>query len=168
MASFTLIAVHILSEGHGSWSQTASQSAMFSFGRFVDTDTNVANYMISEMFLFVILGCLGGVLGAMFNEINIRTTRRRLGSTPAINFSRIIGISIAMSFVAYFFSYWFGTCQSIPQKKPTWSKQQVQLASELVQFYCPKGEYNDLASLYLTQPEIAIKQVRRHACFHGT
>jgi hypothetical protein len=44
-----------------------------------------------------------------------------------------------------------------------WSVQEKNLVDELVPLYCPKStHYNEVASLYLTDSDTAIKQVSRH------
>ena len=53
-ASMMFIPSH--NETSSSWS--ASESAMFSFGRFADSSTDVASYMLWELPIFVIIGCM--------------------------------------------------------------------------------------------------------------
>jgi hypothetical protein len=55
------------------------------------------------------------------------------------------------------------SCTTLPVDMEEWSVQEKNLVDELVPLYCPKStHYNEVASLYLTDSDTAIKQVPRH------
>jgi len=50
-------------------------------------------------------------------------------------------------------------CTKRPLAQVTWTKQEKDIAEELVQFKCKPDEYNELASLFFTDSDTAIKQL---------
>eukprot|EP00633_Aureoumbra_lagunensis_P000819 CAMPEP_0197301608 /NCGR_PEP_ID=MMETSP0890-20130614/50508_1 /TAXON_ID=44058 ORGANISM="Aureoumbra lagunensis, Strain CCMP1510" /NCGR_SAMPLE_ID=MMETSP0890 /ASSEMBLY_ACC=CAM_ASM_000533 /LENGTH=414 /DNA_ID=CAMNT_0042780955 /DNA_START=1226 /DNA_END=2470 /DNA_ORIENTATION=- len=50
-------------------------------------------------------------------------------------------------------------CTPRPKSQVTWTQQEKDIAEELVQFKCKDDEYNEVASLYFTDSDTAIKQL---------
>ena len=102
-------------------------------GRFEDPDTDTTNYRFSELFVFILLGCLGGLLGAVFNSLNGLFTKQTIQSTfLTAKILRVIWISMLMTVVAFFMSLLCGTCKPIPVPELTWSEQQKNLSSQVL------------------------------------
>eukprot|EP00937_MAST-01D_sp_MAST-1D-sp2_P008133 g8133.t1 len=137
------------------------QSAMFSFGRFRQFHIDRANFAVYELLIFVGMGIAGGLIGATYNGVNRRLTqwRMRNSTTPARKFLEVAVISVSVSSVCFLLPYLFGQCSPRPQAGSDWSNEEKDLLDELVSFYCEDGEYNEAASLSLTESEIAIKQL---------
>ena len=70
-------------------------------------------------------------------------------------------VSLAMSVLAYGMPLIWNRCSPRPIEDPDspWSTQERELVEELVSFQCPADEYNEVASLYMTDSDTAIKQL---------
>lgn len=54
---------------------------MFSFGEFDELEAGHGNFSVWELWLFILVGCMGGLIGACFNRFNQRLSAwRRWGS----------------------------------------------------------------------------------------
>eukprot|EP00977_Amphora_coffeiformis_P010919 scaffold2581_cov143-Amphora_coffeaeformis.AAC.1 len=143
------------------WGQ-ANISRLFSFGEFNSLSGESANFSIWELILFVVIGCLGGLIGAVFNAANEHLTIWRM---KRINFSKfrrlmeVIAISALCSFVAFLMPLLWNKCTDLPTDMQDWSNQEKDLVEALVPFMCPEGQYNEVASLIFTEPDVAIKQL---------
>ncbi|CAN0488442.1 unnamed protein product, partial [Laminaria digitata] len=51
---------------------------MFSFGEFDELEAGQGNFSVWELWLFILVGCMGGLIGACFNRVNqmLSTWRR--------------------------------------------------------------------------------------------
>ena len=59
-------------------------------------------------------------------------------------------------------------CTPLPSETSDWTKQERDLLDELVPFQCESGDYNQLASLYFTPPETALRQLFHYREYDGT
>ena len=66
----------------------SSSEGMFAFGQFDNLYDGKANYSVYELPLFIAMGCVGGVLGAGFNDINERMSLYRKKYLNAYYFHR--------------------------------------------------------------------------------
>ena len=66
-----------------------------------------------------------------------------------------------MSCVAFGMSAWWGRCTALPSAaaQEAWTAQERELVDELVPFRCPAGTYNEVASLFFAESDVAIKQL---------
>jgi H+/Cl- antiporter ClcA len=46
----------------------SDNAAMFSFGEFFSLEGETSNYSVWELNLFILIGCMGGLIGASFNR----------------------------------------------------------------------------------------------------
>jgi chloride channel 7 len=144
------------------WGQ-ASIDKLFSFGEFNTASRDSANFSIWELILFVMVGCLGGLIGAIFNATNEHLTYWRM---ERVNFSKkrrlveVVFISVLMSCISFLMPLLWGRCTQLPTDMQDWSNQEKKLVESLVPFMCKPGkEYNEVASLMFTEADIAIKQL---------
>jgi chloride channel 7 len=174
----------------------SDSGAMFSFGEFFSLKNEETNYSVWELWLFSMLGCVGGILGALFVYLNAQLTNARMkltsyiqrrfmrpsastsphGSTLSkqqrqetanvcatwIKLSEVILIITIMTSIAFFLPVyvWGNHCTPLPVDMEEWTNQEKTLFDKLVPLYCNKEtHYNELASLYLTDPDTAIKQL---------
>jgi chloride channel 7 len=169
-----------------------SSPGMFSFGSFDLTGQTLRSYRIYEVPLFMLIGCVGGGIGAVFSFINNRATRLRFSCVPANKpwkrLAEAVLLAVLVCVVSFLAVYYQGRCvplpasmvpdvsparhaPSIPAAGPSPSANPVvspspppspsadlpSYADALIQLYCPDGQYNNLASLFLAPPEDAIK-----------
>lgn len=166
----------------------------FSFGKFSEVtslsrDNDGLNaYLIIELSLFFLMGCIGGLLGGIFVTVNgffarlrrkyVTTAWRRLveilvlaSLTAWMTFTvRMIFygekyVSMFTSRVVYFWQVpliW-SVCSVLPEDnggeegEGGFSRDEVYLVQRLVQFDCPSGQYNQVASLFYVDSNTAIK-----------
>ena len=144
------------------WGQ-ASIEKLFSFGEFNSISGEASNFSIWELLLFIVVGSLGGLIGAIFNAANEHLTiwrMKRVNFSKKRRFVEVIVVSSLMSVVAFVMPLLWGRCTELPKDMQDWNNQEKNLVDALVPFYCTPGkEYNEVASLFFTEPDIAIKQL---------
>jgi H+/Cl- antiporter ClcA len=142
-----------------------SNTGMFSFGAFFSLHAEVANYAVWEMFIFSLVGVMGGLIGAVFVANNGRLLLSRLArpkgpSLPRQQLVEVVMITCAMSALCILVPLLWSTCTPLPVDMENWTEQELMLVDELVPLYCDTNtQYNQAASLYLTDSDTAIKQL---------
>lgn len=143
----------------------AQSNFMFSFGQFFKLQKQIYNFSVWELPLFILLGALGGLIGAAFNETNKHIHKYRQKhyiSNPGARYREVLFVSLLMSVVCYGIPTVWPHCTSYPQNQTGWRQQEIDLLERLVPLYCDSSdtpEYNQLASLFLTDSDTAIKQL---------
>lgn len=135
---------------------------MFAFGQFDNLDNGKTNYRVYELFIFVAMGAAGGVLGALFNYLNEKVSLYRVAHINPFKWKRIIELVLItglMAFICFIFSIMWQECTEIPTETEEWLVQERELLSSLVRFQCAEGQYNQLASLYFTSGDLAMRQL---------
>ena len=136
------------------------ENSMFPFGTF----SQDVNYHTYELVLFIILGIFGGLLGAIFNAINMRLSIFR---TKYINQQRwkraleVIVFSGGFASLCFLLPLIFGQCSVLPLQmaSSTSLTPTTNLTNELVQWTCPVGYHNELASLFMVDSNISMQQL---------
>jgi chloride channel 7 len=155
---FTLYAINTANSLFGH----SDSTAMFSFGEFFSLQGEQSNYSVWELSLFMLVGCMGGLIGACFNTLvhqvfvwrseNVISRTRRL-----VEVLLVVG---AMSLLALLLPLAWQKCTPLPTNMEGWSDQEKGLVEELVPLYCNKEtHYNELASLFLTDSDTSIRQL---------
>ena len=159
MTLFTLYSVKNLD----SWWGQASTEKLFSFGEFTSLSSGAVNFSIWEVFLFIIIGCLGGLIGACFNATNEHITiwrMKHVNHSRLKRFLEVLCISVLVTTVSFIMPAIWGRCTELPADIEDWSDQEKELVDSLVPYKCVKGkEYNEVASLIFTDADDAIKQL---------
>ena len=137
---------------------------MFSFGEFYSLQGEKSNYSVWELSLFMLIGAMGGLIGACFNSLNLQLFHWRKINLPAKKFYlrlvEAVCVVVVMSLFAFLLPLLWSKCTPLPTDMEGWSDQEKTLITELVCMYCKKGtHYNELASLYLTDSDTSIKQL---------
>jgi len=131
---------------------------LFSFGNFADIGS-ASSYALYELLLFALLGVIGGFIGACFNGANERLTKWRMKHVNTSKLKRLLEvlvISSLVSVVSFAMPLCWGYCTDLPDKNIL-TPPEIVLVDKLVPFGCPAGQYNEVASLYFTEPANAIR-----------
>jgi H+/Cl- antiporter ClcA len=135
---------------------------MFSFGAFFSLQSERANYAVWELTLFLLMGGLGGLIGALFNSIvtKIKKWRSRYVNILETKFFDTCTIVSLVTLVALLAPLLWGKCTPLPSDISGWSTQEKALVTQLSPLYCnSKDEYNELASLFLVDSDTVIRQL---------
>jgi len=136
---------------------------LFSFGEFNSLTGEASNFSIWELILFIIVGCIGGLIGACFNAANESLTKWRMLNVNSSKIRRVLEValvSILVSTLSFVMPLLWNRCTELPNEIQDWSNQEMKLVAALVPFKCiPRKEYNEVASLIFTEADTAIKQL---------
>ena len=137
----------LLSLAHGNFGDMSSPG-LINFGKF----TNVA-YKWFELPIFILMGAFAGLIGALFNYINIKLTRFRSTyvKNKLVSLAEV-GVVAAMSAVAGFFLSFYVRTDCQPIGRDIVSKYPVQL-------FCHDGEYNAMSGLFFQTPENSVRSL---------
>ena len=150
--------------------QYTTSAGMFAFGQFDTLVDGKANYNVYEFPLFFAIGAMGGCLGALFNQINKYVSIYRKEHLNKFKWKRVVEILLIgfiMSFVSYILPICWQVCTPIPEDTSILTVQEQQLLKQLVPFQCGEGYYNQLASLYFTSGDSAMRQLFHFREFNG-
>ena len=161
-AMITLGTLYSLKNLDNWWGQADIEN-LFSFGEFNSISGEASNYSVWELLLFIIIGCLGGLIGAVFNAANEHLTvwrMRNINHSKQRRFIEVIIVSVFVTTVSFLLPLLWMRCTDLPTDVNELTNQEQNLLDELVPFKCQEGkEYNELASLIFTEPDTAIKQL---------
>ncbi|CAD1478227.1 unnamed protein product, partial [Heterotrigona itama] len=135
----------ILSAYHGRLGDL-SYPGLLNLGKF-----ETIPYQIYEIPLFVIMGTVGGLLGACWNHLNYKITCFRLKHIKrkwlkVIEALVIAALSATMGFTMIYFLHDCKPLGQDPTKFP-------------IQMYCNKGEYSAVAALWFQTPESSVRSL---------
>ncbi|KAL0110500.1 hypothetical protein PUN28_013839 [Cardiocondyla obscurior] len=135
----------ILSAYHGHPGEL-SYPGLLNLGKF-----DSIPYKVYEIPLFMLMGTIGGILGALWNYVNYKITCFRLRFVKQ-NWQKVIEavlVAILSATVGFLMIYFVNDCKSLgndPTKFP-------------VQMYCKDGQYNAVASLWFQTPESSVRSL---------
>tara|TARA_A100001015_G_scaffold4658_1_gene5932 strand:+ start:1048 stop:3228 length:2181 start_codon:yes stop_codon:yes gene_type:complete len=126
------------------------RSGVFSFGQFAHDD-----YSWAELPLFMLIGVIGGTVGAMFNTVYVRLYTYRRESNRNRSFVvrtlEIVAIAIGTSFLLYTIPILFPACHSGTNAKNYSFGERVQ------RFTCTNPtEFSETASMFLLPPTSSV------------
>ncbi|KAK2829032.1 hypothetical protein Q7C36_017022 [Tachysurus vachellii] len=126
-----------------------SNPGLINFGRF---ESESVKYNLYEIPLFIIMGAVGGVLGAVFNTINYWLTIFRIRYVhqrclQVMEAMLVAAVSATVSFTMIYFSV---DCQ--PLKNDSQEEYPLQL-------FCADGEYNAMATAFFNTPERSVRSL---------
>ena len=140
----------------------SDNGAMFSFGEFFSLEGEKSNYSMWEFSMFLLVGVLGGMIGACFVSFNdyLFHFRNNWLNKRISKMTEVIIVTTIMSLISIILPMLWTKCTPLPVDMKGWSAQEKSLVTELNPLYCPsQTHYNELASLYLTDSDGAIKQL---------
>uniref|UniRef100_A0A671RRS5 Chloride channel protein n=1 Tax=Sinocyclocheilus anshuiensis TaxID=1608454 RepID=A0A671RRS5_9TELE len=146
VSTFTLN--FFLSIYHGKPGELSSPG-LINFGRF---DSDIVQYNLYEIPLFIIMGALGGVLGALFNIINYWLTifRIRYIHRPCLQVMEAMLVAAVTATVSFAMIYFSNDCQPLGQD----NTEEYPL-----QLFCADGEYNSMATAFFNTPERSVRSL---------
>lgn len=123
-----------------------SNGGLLNFGNFED-----ATYAVWEMPLFLIMGALGGVLGALFNHINYKLTvfRMRYITARPLKMLEAAIVAAVTASAGFLMIYLMNDCKPYgngPTPNP-------------IQMYCDDGEYNVPGAIWFQTPEQSVRSL---------
>ncbi|CAN0046378.1 unnamed protein product [Scytosiphon promiscuus] len=170
-AMMTVFTLYAVKSTQNLWGQQDLYE-MFSFGEFDELEAGQGNFSVWELWLFILVGCMGGLIGACFNRFNQRLSawRRKHVCTPFTRLMEVLGITFLMTAVCFVMPMMWGVCTPKPVDMEDWTEQaraktehgkcERTLVNELVAYNCdPDTEYNEVASLFLSDADTAIRQL---------
>jgi len=159
-AMITVLTLYVVKNMENRWLQP-DQTKMFSFGEFYSLHGDRANYTVWELLLFIIIGCMGGLSGALFNSTNEYFMEWRAKYIKSYRFSlaEALLVAFACSSVQFALPLLWAECTPRPVDMESYTEQEKRLVEELVSFNCKPTEYNQVASLFFTDADTAIKQL---------
>jgi chloride channel 7 len=110
----------------------------------------------------MLIGCLGGLIGAVFNAANENLSiwrMKRINHSKKKRVLEALLISMLVTTVSFVIPMAWNRCTDKPTDMQDWSNQEKNLVDALVQFQCEEGQYNEVASLIFTDADTAIKQL---------
>ncbi|KAK3730317.1 hypothetical protein QZH41_015364, partial [Actinostola sp. cb2023] len=155
-ATFTLNFLLSGINGYG-WG-TFNQPGLINFGVFKCNKTDGKRcdlWNIQDLLIFIVMGFVGGLLGAWFNALNKDLTKHRIihiqSRRKIIRILEAILVALVTTAVAFFCPVYLGTCKTFPNGTLN--------MNETKNYFCAEGEYNDMATLFFNSQEGAIKQL---------
>ncbi|XP_061113542.1 H(+)/Cl(-) exchange transporter 6 [Conger conger] len=140
---------------------------LLNFGEFKcpDGDKRCHLWTARDLCFFVLMGIMGGLLGAFFNCVNKRLSKYRMKNVhPKARFVRVLEsllVSMVTTMVLFLASMMLGECRdlSTPTTHNTSTLAAEDVNSTIKQFFCPNKTYNDMATLFFNPQEVAIHQL---------
>ena len=129
-------------------------------------------YRVWETPFFLVLGVVGGLVGALFNALNAKLSHWRrdfLASRPLgrmwYRALEAVAVSLLTATLAFWLPVIFNECAPIPQPNDEAAKHALGANGELyyIKFKCNNGTYNQMASAIFGGSEVVIK-----GFFHNT
>ncbi|XP_046896580.1 chloride transport protein 6 [Hypomesus transpacificus] len=146
---------------------------LLNFGEFkcLDGDKSCHLWTVVDLAFFVLMGVVGGLLGALFNCVNKRLAKYRMKHVhPKAKFVRVLEsllVTMVTTVVIFTVSMTLGECRDLPTPTPIPTiynttalvDQNENTNSTIRQFFCPNNTYNDMATLFFNPQEVAIHQL---------
>lgn len=141
-------------------------SSNFALGQFSEVYTGHYDYYIVELLNFIFVGICGGVFGALvvignrwINKQRRKYIRNHLGK----RFSEVMTIGMLTAWVTFTLPIIWSICTPLPDEEELeLTTDEQNLVANLVQYNCPYGQYNQVASLLFVNSNTAIKMLFHH------
>ncbi|XP_061567653.1 H(+)/Cl(-) exchange transporter 7 isoform X1 [Cololabis saira] len=126
-----------------------SNPGLINFGRF---ESDSMEYNLYEIPLFIAMGAIGGVLGALFNILNYWLTifRIRYVHRPCLQVMEAMLVAAVTATVSFTMIYFSNDCQPLG---PDHTEEYP------LQLFCADGEYNSMATAFFNTPERSVRSL---------
>ncbi|XP_077475771.1 H(+)/Cl(-) exchange transporter 7 [Stigmatopora argus] len=126
-----------------------SNPGLINFGRF---ENDSVAYYLYEIPLFIAMGAIGGLLGALFNVLNYWLTifRIRYVHRPCLQVMEAMLVAAVTATVSFTMIYFSNDCQPLD---PDHSEEYP------LQLFCADGEYNSMATAFFNTPERSVRSL---------
>uniref|UniRef100_A0A7N6BJM4 Chloride channel protein n=1 Tax=Anabas testudineus TaxID=64144 RepID=A0A7N6BJM4_ANATE len=126
-----------------------SNPGLINFGTF---DSETMAYNLYEVPLFIAMGAIGGLLGALFNFLNNCLTmfRIRYVHRPCLQVMEAMLVAAVTATVSFTMIYFCNDCQ--PLDKDHTEEYPLQL-------FCADGQYNSMATAFFNTPERSVRSL---------
>uniref|UniRef100_A0A3B4XYJ0 Chloride channel protein n=1 Tax=Seriola lalandi dorsalis TaxID=1841481 RepID=A0A3B4XYJ0_SERLL len=138
---------------------------LLNFGEFKcqDGDKNCHLWTVVDLAFFVLMGVVGGLLGALFNCMNKCLAKYRIRHIhPKAKFIRVLEsllVTMVTTVVIFAASMLLGECRDLSSPTTHNSTVSEDINSTIRQFFCSNKTYNDMATLFFNPQEAAIHQL---------
>ncbi|XP_002740900.1 H(+)/Cl(-) exchange transporter 6 [Saccoglossus kowalevskii] len=145
-----------------------SQPGLIDFGVFKCEGENQCNlWTFVDLLIFILMGVVGGLLGALFNSLNTALSKHRLKyvntRSRCVRVVEAVFVAMVTTTLAFVAAMTLGECKEIPDANSTFVDNNTYTISEIEEsvrtFFCDDGYYNDMATLFFNPQETAIKQL---------
>uniref|UniRef100_A0A665WPR6 Chloride channel protein n=1 Tax=Echeneis naucrates TaxID=173247 RepID=A0A665WPR6_ECHNA len=126
-----------------------SSPGLINFGRF---EGDSVAYNLYEIPLFILMGAIGGLLGALFNILNYWLTifRIRYVHRPCLQVMEAMLVAAVTATVSFTMIYFSNDCQPLgPEHAEEYP----------LQLFCADGEYNSMATAFFNTPERSVRSL---------
>ncbi|CAN9505211.1 unnamed protein product [Ophioblennius macclurei] len=126
-----------------------SNPGLINFGRF---ESDSVTYNLYEIPLFIAMGAIGGLLGALFNVLNYWLTifRIRYVHRPCLQVMEAMLVAAVTATVSFTMIYFSNDCQPLgPEHTEEYP----------LQLFCADGEYNSMATAFFNTPERSVRSL---------
>uniref|UniRef100_A0A3B4X4Q7 Chloride channel protein n=1 Tax=Seriola lalandi dorsalis TaxID=1841481 RepID=A0A3B4X4Q7_SERLL len=126
-----------------------SNPGLINFGRF---QSDSVAYNLYEIPLFIAMGAIGGLLGALFNVLNYWLTifRIRYVHRPCLQVMEAMLVAAVTATVSFTMIYFSNDCQPLgPEHTEEYP----------LQLFCADGEYNSMATAFFNTPERSVRSL---------
>eukprot|EP00727_Mastigamoeba_balamuthi_P007077 m51a1_g2990 hypothetical protein (720) ;mRNA; f:745085-747531 len=153
MLSAFLLSVLVTGIDAGKWGEVLP-SSLCHFGRFARDD-----FVLEDVALFVVIGVVGGLMGALFVFLNLLSIRlrRRLFKTPLRKMLEVVALAALTAVVACVMCYAMSRCKELPSQSSEDEGGDGTNSVEHLTLFCPAGQYNQMAMLFASLQESAIR-----------
>ncbi|XP_069998850.1 H(+)/Cl(-) exchange transporter 7 isoform X2 [Penaeus vannamei] len=121
-------------------------NGLLNFGKFDDL-----TYEIWEFIPFLLMGIMGGLLGALYNHINFKLTAFRMKyiNRPWRKIVEAVFVAFMTAVVAFLMIYLLHDCREIDTKSSEYP----------IQMFCNYGEENAAAAIWFQTPEKSVRSL---------
>ncbi|XP_064610482.1 LOW QUALITY PROTEIN: H(+)/Cl(-) exchange transporter 6-like [Liolophura sinensis] len=116
-----------------------------------------------DLLIFIAMGVVGGLLGALFNCLNTALTKHRMRHVQKKHFVfRILEsllVAMVTTTVSFTAAMTLGECRKIASRGASLNGTASPVSGTVRTYFCDEGYYNDMATLFFNPEEVGIKQL---------